>query len=212
MLMRYNVSGVLDLGFGIGGKIVTPIGSGNDEAFGVAIQSDGKIVAAGSSHNGLDYDFSLARYDGGASAIPTFRRLFDFDGDGKADLSVVRPAEATWYIQPSSGSGLRAQQWGLSTDKLVPADYDGDDKTDIAVFRDGVWYRLSSANNTIASVQFGLAGDVPVPGDYDGDGKADMAVFREGAWHTFRSMYQSFTTQQFGASSDVAVPSAYVPQ
>ena len=48
-LVRYNTDGSLDTNFGIDGKVTTAIGSGDDYAKSVAIQSDGKIVAAGYS-------------------------------------------------------------------------------------------------------------------------------------------------------------------
>ena len=54
--------GVLDPGFGTGGKVTTPFGSGYDTAYAIAVQRDGKLVAAGSSGNGSNYDFALARY------------------------------------------------------------------------------------------------------------------------------------------------------
>ena len=57
-LVRYTSSGALDSGFGTGGKVTTPFGSGN----AVALQSDGKIVVAGSSNNGSLNDFAVARY------------------------------------------------------------------------------------------------------------------------------------------------------
>ena len=44
--------GDLDTTFGTGGKVTTAIGSDTDQALSVAIQSDGKIVAAGYSNNG----------------------------------------------------------------------------------------------------------------------------------------------------------------
>ena len=62
-LARYNTDGSLDTGFGTGGIITTSIGSINDAASALGIQSDGKIVAAGSSYNGSKYDFALARYN-----------------------------------------------------------------------------------------------------------------------------------------------------
>jgi uncharacterized delta-60 repeat protein len=56
------VPGDLDAGFGIGGIVTTPIGSGNDFALGAAIQEDGKIILAGCQQRGSSFDFALARY------------------------------------------------------------------------------------------------------------------------------------------------------
>jgi uncharacterized delta-60 repeat protein len=60
-LARYNSNGSLDSTFGAGGKVTTLFG-GYDIAGGVAIQWDGKLVAAGLSYKGSNYDFALARY------------------------------------------------------------------------------------------------------------------------------------------------------
>ena len=57
--------GDLDTSFGTGGKVTTEVGSGEDVAYSVAIQSDGKIVAAGLSTKDSDfYEFALVRYAG----------------------------------------------------------------------------------------------------------------------------------------------------
>src|SRR5206468_4572273 len=65
-------AGALDTSFGTGGKVTTAIGSDNDQAYGVAIQSDGKIVAAGYSFNGSNNDFALARYTTAGALDTTF--------------------------------------------------------------------------------------------------------------------------------------------
>jgi len=62
-LVRYDTDGDLDRSFGSEGKVLTPVGSFSDQANAVAIQSDGKIVAAGSTYNGSDVDLALVRYD-----------------------------------------------------------------------------------------------------------------------------------------------------
>jgi uncharacterized delta-60 repeat protein len=64
-VLRYTGSGALDASFGSGGIVTTPIGLGKDYASGVAIQPDGKIVAAGRTNNGSDDDFAVARYHAG---------------------------------------------------------------------------------------------------------------------------------------------------
>ncbi len=144
----------------------------------------------------------------GEASAATRAAQFDFDGDGKADVSVFRPAEGAWYLQQSS-AGFTGAAFGISTDKIVPADYDGDGKTDLAVFRSGVWY-LQRSTAGFTGVQFGADGDIPAPADFDGDGKADLAVFRPstGAWYLQQST-AGFIGTQFGQNGDRPVAADY---
>jgi hypothetical protein len=125
----------------------------------------------------------------------------DYDGDGRTDLAVWRPATGYWKILLSSkgyapGNALSIQ-WGSSAakDVLVPADFDGDGKSDLAVWRpgNGTWYVLRSSLNFASSsrwtAQFGASTDTPSPLDYDGDHKADPVVWRgsTGTWLILQS-------------------------
>ena len=84
-LTRYNTDGSLDTSFGTDGKVTTAIGA-RDIANAIAIQSDGKIVAAGSTHRGSDRDFALARYNTDGSIDGSFGGL------GTDDLGTVTTA------------------------------------------------------------------------------------------------------------------------
>lgn len=61
-LVRYHADGSLDASFDTDGKLFTAIGSGDDRIYAIAVQSDGKIIAAGYTAAGEDKDFALVRY------------------------------------------------------------------------------------------------------------------------------------------------------
>jgi hypothetical protein len=91
------------------------------------------------------------------------------------------------------------------------ADFDGDGKSDVSVFRpgDGNWYVNKSAEG-FAAVNWGLAGDIPAPGDFDGDGREDTVIFRPstGTWWILRSS-GAVTATQFGSNGDIPVVGDY---
>ncbi len=103
----------------------------------------------------------IGAFEKQANDITRTATPFDFDNDGKADLSVFRLSNGVWYLQRST-QNFTGVSFGLSSDKLVPADYDGDGKTDVAVFRDGTWY-LQRSQAGFIGVAFGTVTDKPIP-------------------------------------------------
>ena len=92
------------------------------------------------------------------------------------------------------------------------ADFDGDGKTDVSVYRPdaGSWYILNSSNFAFSGVGFGNGTDIIAPGDYDGDGKTDPAVFRpaDASWYVLTKA-AVFNSRQFGANGDIPVPADF---
>ncbi|MEO7539107.1 MAG: FG-GAP-like repeat-containing protein [Pyrinomonadaceae bacterium] len=207
VVVRLNRNGTLDTAFNGTGIVITPFCC-QSYAHAVAIQTDGKIVVAGGTDDQLFdfFDFVVIRYEGSSNS--SARTRFDFDGDGRSDISVFRPSDTVWYLDKSQ-EGFFATQFGVATDKITPADFDGDRKTDIGVYRDGTWYWLASSDGSFKVYEFGLADDLPLPADFNGDGKAELAVYRNGTWWTIDLSNHQVRAVQFGLSTDQPVLADY---
>ncbi|MDX6695391.1 MAG: hypothetical protein QOF02_2994 [Blastocatellia bacterium] len=155
----------------------------------------------------------------------------DYDGDKRNDFAVYRASEGNWYIRTNPAAGSPTvifRNWGgigagASADKPVPADYDGDGKTDIAIYRPSglAYYIINSQTNTASVKSWGISGDLLVPADYDGDGKADIATVRPNCsgnqWWILRSSDNTVMTNgtpgvppTVGGCTDVMVPTVYI--
>jgi subtilisin-like proprotein convertase family protein len=146
----------------------------------------------------------------------------DYDGDGRADIAVYRPASGEWFIYGSATNTNIYYAWGAPSstgvgDIPVPADYDGDGQTDVAVYRQttGTWYIRYSGGGT-AALAFGAPsstglGDIPVPTDYDGDGAAELAIYRKttGVWYVRHTNGGGVTITAWGAPGFGDIPGRY---
>lgn len=101
----------------------------------------------------------------------------------------------------------------VAATRRAPFDYDGDDMTDVSIFRPtpGQWWYQRSSTGVVSAGAFGTSTDKIVPGDYTGDQKTDIAFWRPstGEWFVLRSEDSSFLAFPFGATGDVPVPGDY---
>lgn len=170
-------------------------------------------------NNSSDNSFSIPTF-GLDTDVPA---PADYDGDGKDDLAVQRgntgeaeeapedhTTPATFYVLNSVDGSLRVVNFQGASDFVVPGDYDGDGKFDIAVVSQGtpfIWYILQSTDGATRRVEFGEKPYYSVQGDYDGDGSTDIAIFDplEMEFRTLQSSDGTTSTTKFGLSGDYPV-------
>ena len=173
-------------------------------------QSDADFYILNSNTSTISY-YSWGSSSSGDIPIPA-----DYDGDGKAEIAVWRPADGVWWIYNTQTGATSIFQFGLLGDRPFTMDVNGDGKKDLAVFRpsNGYWY-FSNATGipsiTFYGYPYAYTTDKIVPGDYDGDGLDDVAVYRpsEGMWYIRRSSDGGISYVQFGTSGDIPVPGDY---
>ena len=175
-LARYNTNGTLDLTFDGDGKVITPIGSAGDIANGVALQSDGKIVVAGQSWNGSDYDFAVVRYTTLGAPDSTFG-----GGDGIATTSFGSTDEAfAVAVQPDGKIVLAG--WTNSSGTIALARYNTNGTLDTAFDGDG---KVTTDLGTSFAKGYAIAlqpdGKIVVSGESFNGVNSDFALVRYNA-------------------------------
>jgi hypothetical protein len=184
-------------------------GPGPRVAFGLAYDSiRSKLVLAGGK-----------RLDAATERFVALDDVWEYAGGVWTEVAAAGPSprsgqamvfnESKGKITMAGGQGdlLATETWLYGPQRPIvtgSADFDGDGKSDFAVYRypSGEWFFQGGA-----SFAFGTSGDVPAAGDYNGDGRAEAAIFRplEGKW----MVRGGATVKDYGGVQDVPVPGDY---
>ena len=203
------------------GTTVANFGAGitvNSMAVLSATQATANVTIAGNAALGLRIvtlttGGEVVSLNEGFAVAPLTLPIGDFEGDGKSDLTLFRPADGTWNTMRSSTGTPTAFAWGNSSDKPVLGDFDDDGRNDIAVFRpsNGTWYVVPSSTGVTYGFPWGNSADIPVPGDYDNDRKTDIAVFRpsNGTWYVVPSTTGIVYSVAWGNGADTPASGDY---
>jgi uncharacterized delta-60 repeat protein len=192
-LARYNRDGGLDTTFDSDGKVTTDFGAAED-ASAVAIQPDGRIVAAGESQGGFGRDFALARYNVDGSLDTSF----DSDGKVTTDFGVLDAASDV-AIQPdgrivaagnSGGFGFSRDfalarynrdgslDTSFDSDGKVTTDFGGSEvATAVAVHPDGRCVAAGGSDEDFALAGYKVDGSLDTSFDSDGKVTTDFGGF-----------------------------------
>ena len=186
-LARYNSDGSLDTTFSGDGKVTTDFGSSTDQAYSVAIQTDGKIVVAGDAYNGSNYDFALARYNSDGSLDTTF------SGDGKVTTDFGSSTDKAYSVAiQTDGKIVVAGQADNSTNsKVALARYNSDGSLDTTFSGDGkLTTDIGGGSSWAKSVAIQADGKIVVSGSanygdfaaarYNSDGSLDTSFDADG--------------------------------
>ena len=174
-VVRYNSDGTLDASFGVGGKVTTPLGVGGALARGIAIQSDGKIVAAGQGKavDIFNNDFAIVRYNTNGTLDPSF-------GSGGVAITAVGTSDEVANavaIQPNGkivAAGFAYTGLGINPDYAIVR-YNSDASLDMSFGTSGkVTTDLSGTNDFANAVAVQSDGKIVAAG-YTG---SDMSLVR----------------------------------
>ncbi|MEY2562484.1 MAG: hypothetical protein QOH88_677 [Verrucomicrobiota bacterium] len=176
---RYNTNGSLDNSFDGDGKVTTAFGGSFEEANGIAIQSDQKIVVVGSTALSVasEDNFAIARYNTNGSLDSSF------DGDGKiiTDFGLVDSAEAV-VIQSDQRIVVAGRAGTTAAGSFFAvARYNTNGSLDNSFDTDGkVTTDFSGGRFSLGALAVALQADgkIVAAGDANSSGQRDFGVIR----------------------------------
>jgi uncharacterized delta-60 repeat protein len=200
-MRRINPDGSIDLEFPNCGKNAMSTSS----VAGILIQNDGRIITNGCSQTPTSASYQFARVYSNGSLDTGLHRVVV---SSNIVTDIYKETEKSYLITGTftTVDGLPRQGIArlVAIKQSTPGDFDGDGKTDIAVFRpsERIWY-IHRSTSDYQYAYWGLSTDKPVVADYDNDGKADVTVVRDTGWYILRSSDSVFEFRTFGQSGDL---------
>ena len=159
--------------------------------------------------------------------MPARRAVMDSNRDRNTDFVAIQNngGNMTWWsyrYHIVTGGSSSVSTFGLFADDIpVPNDFDGDLRSDIAVWRGGTvsspqsyFYIFYSQINVVSVIPWGTIGDNPnIRQDFDGDFRADLAVTRKQGgklvWYIWLSATNKYYIEQFGNDTDRPIRGDY---
>ncbi len=143
-LIRYNMDGMVDTTFGGDGIVTTAVGTSEDIASSIAIQDDGKIVAAGNSISSTtNRDFALVRYNTNGSLDSSFSQ----DGIVTTAWSASNDIISSMVIQPNGKILATGSASRIGKIDIAIARYNSDGTIDSTFSGDGIQFFQLSKNS-----------------------------------------------------------------
>jgi uncharacterized delta-60 repeat protein len=220
-LARYNPDGHLDRTFGAAGTVTTDVSGRRDEAWALAIQPDGRILAGGEA----DTDFGLSRYDAAGTLDPRFgaggKAVTDLGGDDRINAMALQADGKVVVAGIARGHDFALARYDadgtldatFGNEGRVIADFNGESAA--------AWAVAARADGVIVAA--GLVGSFPtarfavvrynpdgsLDSSFDGDGAATVVFSRDARAHALRLQEDGSILVggiiQNGSSSDAAV-------
>lgn len=205
VLARYNANGSLDTSFDTDGLVTTSFGDGPGIGHDVVVQTDGKIIVAGTGGSG-SVDFALARYKTDGSLDTSFgtNGMLTTDFAASSDYGNAVALQSDGKILVAGESYTSNQDFALArynTDGSLDTSFDGDGKviTDfgggfdsgrsIIVQPDGKILVAGNSTNSFAMARYNSDGSLDT--SFDGDGMVATDVSAGGISDGYAATLQS---------------------
>lgn len=206
VVARLNTNGTLDATFNGTGKVTTSLSAADETFTAVAVQSDGKIVAAGKASNGVDYDFAVVRYTAAGALDTTFNGTgkvltpFGTGDDSISGMALQTDGKIVVAGTSLGGSGNTCAVARYTGAGSLDTTFNGTGKTtiDFGATNNGVGgVALQSDGKIVVVGSVGTVSDFAVARLYGGNGATPLATWRQ-TWYG--------TTSNSGNAADTADP------
>lgn len=192
-VVRLTEDGTLDTTFGSGGKVSTALGTGNSSAEAVAVQSDGKIVVAGSQFNGSNYDFAIVRY----STAGTLDATFGTGGKVSTPVQSGDDYARAVALQTDGRILVAGSGWGTTDNDGALIRYNANGTLDATFAAGGILMFAVSSDEKLFAVALQSDNKILTAGTSSQSG-GQMAIFRVNPNGTADS--------SFGSAGTVLIP------